>query len=352
MDINDDFDANDFDPESTNKDPLGSNDDEQETDDDTSPDLHKGLKKAMVDLDRFRATQHGLVNKPQDAMKAKWATPLREQPWMTAVVVHVVYFARSNDYCADDLPYTKIAETAAAKGTPIPIDPSLAGPARMAELRRQVHRALDVLKGANEEWWEKNVEAQLRRRAAELESATLNDLEGELDEKSEEAESRSAKARLSRAIRRRGWVADTRAIQVADIAVACRIAARRLGDEAHAEGSMREAPSHRHVSLEAARDAALELEQLTADPSSETSWDSESVRAVIRGAAGRAAARHGWDADEVPQLAAEAAEELLRTMEVLPEADAADDGPEAGMAIRGVMAARAEPSGDRVEGGR
>lgn len=139
---------------------------------DISPLRGSAAANAATDLQRRADTQHGLAARPEVAMQAKWAAPLREQPWMARVVVEVAWFVRRDDLCTEDLPYAKIADVAG-----IPLDAGRSPEERAAQIRTRIWAVLDLLADIRPEWYDANIASQLARRAAETSQVPLDDLD-------------------------------------------------------------------------------------------------------------------------------------------------------------------------------
>ena len=145
----------------------------QESESDVAPLRGAAARNAGIELQRSADAQRGLHAKPEDAMKkAKWAAPLREQPWMAQVVIEVAWFVRRDDPCREDLPYDKIAARA-----DVPVDDDLSPEDTAAQIRRLVWQTLDLLAEIRPDWFEANIASQLGRRAAEVTQLSLDDLE-------------------------------------------------------------------------------------------------------------------------------------------------------------------------------
>ncbi|TXI55311.1 MAG: hypothetical protein E6Q57_01305 [Mycobacterium sp.] len=215
----------------------------------------------IIDLDRSAAAARGLAAKPQDAMQAKWSAPLREEPWRARVVVKVAYFVRTDDYCADALPYERIAEEAA-----VPVTPGLAPDAALARAKELIWEALDLLREVRPAWYDANIAGELARRAVEVDAEAIDDQTAAAGS----AEANSSGGAPLRSPRKlvvdRGHLGDRADLRRVDLSVSFGQAARVLPDLARrARGDFR-----RDILLVAAGAAAplasagsgIDLEQL------------------------------------------------------------------------------------------
>ena len=309
-------------------------DDNQQADDSAPVDKNESrwLGQLMIELERSRAASRGLAVKPQDAMKSVWAAPLREQPWMAAAVVQVAYFARNDDFCTEDLPYERIAATLSAKGTPIPIDQRLDKAQQRKELRQRVWEALNLTRSLHPEWFHVNIEGELRRRRSETDGVSLESLESPAARSADGGQGGSAQPRLSRAIRRNIAARQNRSEQLADISLACGIAAGILADEVELEANRLGAgeESVRLLALQVAHDAARVIEASTTAPALAVTFGRPgSGLDAIREVARVAARRRSWTTSRCRDLERDASIELLRALELLPMNHGTPASPEA-----------------------
>ena len=189
----------------------------------------------IIDLDRSAAAARGLAAKPQDAMQAKWSAPLREEPWHARVVVKVTYFVRTDDYCADALPYERIAEEAA-----VPVTPGLAPDAALAQAKELIWEALDLLREVRPAWYDANIAGELARRAVEVDAEAIDDQTAAAGS----AEANSSGGAPMRSPRKlvvdRGHLGDRADLRRVDLSVSFGQAARVLQDLARrARGDFR-----------------------------------------------------------------------------------------------------------------
>lgn len=281
----------------------------------------KMLRRLFIDLERSRDASRGLAARPQDAMKSVWAAPLREQPWMAAVVIQVAYFARNDDFCTEDLPYERIAATLSKKGTPIPIDQTLGKAQQRIQIRQRVWQALDLLRSIEREWYEANIEGELHRRRTEVEDVSLESLEDPTPRADGSGDNRSAQPRLSRSIRKNPAIRLNRPEQLADISLACGIAAEILTEQIEAEvqriGEGRE--SERLLVLQVGRQAALEIGAMTTAPATAVDFGRSGAGLPAVRVAARAGGRgRRWTTYRLQKLEADASAALLEAMELMP----------------------------------
>jgi hypothetical protein len=69
------------------------------------------VKSTAIDIERSYRAEDSMAARPErDLRTAKWATSLREDEWTVPVLVELIYFASSDDYCATEWPYDRIAD--------------------------------------------------------------------------------------------------------------------------------------------------------------------------------------------------------------------------------------------------
>lgn len=125
------------------------------------------VNNLVIDAQRKEYTETQRANRPDQAMKAKWADGLEK--WQKEVIIQVIHFLRSDDPCAEDLPYDKLASKIA-----LPLEPDLTDEQRRVRERGLVWDALRALQAlgyqvprATATWYELNIEREFARRQLE-----------------------------------------------------------------------------------------------------------------------------------------------------------------------------------------
>jgi hypothetical protein len=71
----------------------------------------ESIYSATVDALRSSRSSRGMASRPdRDLLTAQWAHELRQVPWLVPVLIELAFFAPSQDECATEWPYQRIAE--------------------------------------------------------------------------------------------------------------------------------------------------------------------------------------------------------------------------------------------------